>query len=307
MKRRDFIKANAAMGLAALAGGLVAPGQSDAKGVVPANKTFSLNYAPHFGMFENHAGKDEINQLRFMHEAGFRAFEDNEMSERPIEMQVKISRELERLDMKMGIFVANFATAFNTDLPSGDLAKREVFLKEIRASIDVAKRVNATWMTVVAGKTITTVDENLQNANIIESFKRAAAILEPHGLVMVLEPLSWVDGGYFVNTVEHCYLVCRAVGSPSLKLLYDVYHQQQSKGDLIANFDRTWQEVAYVQVGDVPGRAEPTTGEINYTNVFKHLRDKGYKGIIGMEHELSQPGKAGEQAVIDAYRTVDKA
>ncbi|MDZ4702867.1 MAG: xylose isomerase, partial [Saprospiraceae bacterium] len=66
-----------------------------------------------------------------------------------------------------------------------------------------------------------------------------------------------------------------------------------------------WSEIAYFQVGDNPGRNEPTTGEINYKNIFKHLHHKGFKGVLGMEHGNSRPDKAGEQAVIDAYVAVD--
>ena len=66
-----------------------------------------------------------------------------------------------------------------------------------------------------------------------------------------------------------------------------------------------WEEIAYFQVGDNPGRKEPTTGEINYKNIFKHLYNKGYKGIVGMEHGKSKPDKEGEKALIEAYRECD--
>jgi hydroxypyruvate isomerase len=80
---------------------------------------------------------------------------------------------------------------------------------------------------------------------------------------------------------------------------------QKNEGNLIHNMDLAWNEIAYIQIGDNPGRNEPTTGEINYKNIFKHLYDKGYKGILGMEHGNSKPGKEGEQAVIDAYKRED--
>jgi hydroxypyruvate isomerase len=95
------------------------------------------------------------------------------------------------------------------------------------------------------------------------------------------------------------------VDSPSCKILFDIYHQQITEGNIIPNIDKSWDEIAYFQVGDNPGRKEPTTGEINYMNVFKHIYDKGYKGVLGMEHGNSKSGKAGELAVIVAYRKVD--
>ena len=96
------------------------------------------------------------------------------------------------------------------------------------------------------------------------------------------------------------------MGSPSCKILDDIYHQQIQDGDLIPNMDRAWEEIAYFQVGDNPGRKEPTTGEINYLNVFKHIHEKGFEGIVGMEHGNSIPGKEGEEALIKAYVKVDQ-
>jgi hydroxypyruvate isomerase len=95
------------------------------------------------------------------------------------------------------------------------------------------------------------------------------------------------------------------VNSPSCRILYDLYHQQITEGNLIPNSDAAWSEIAYFQVGDNPGRREPTTGEINYRNVFAHLHAKGYTGIVGMEHGNSRPGRDGERAVIAAYQACD--
>ena len=77
---------------------------------------------------------------------------------------------------------------------------------------------------------------------------------------------------------------------------------QIQEGNLIPNIDVCWDEIAYFQIGDNPGRNEPTTGEINYKNIFKFINDKGYSGILGMEHGNSLEGKAGELAVIKAYK-----
>jgi hydroxypyruvate isomerase len=123
---------------------------------------------------------------------------------------------------------------------------------------------------------------------------------------MVLEPLNFRDHpGLFLTESPQAYEICKAVDSPSCKILFDIYHQQIQEGNLIPNIDASWDEIAYFQVGDNPGRKEPTTGEINYRNVFKHIYDKGFKGIVGMEHGNSRPGVDGEQAVIDAYLKSD--
>ena len=268
---------------------------------------FTLDYAPHFGMFTNHAGEDLIDQLKFMAEVGFRSLEDNGMKGRPVDVQERIGSEMARLGMRMGVFVAHSIFWNEPNLASGDPARREQFLQEVRESVDVAKRVNAKWMTVVPGHVDLRKEMEYQTVNVVGALKGAAEILEPHGLVMVLEPLNWWTNhpGMFLSRAPQAYMICRHVDSPSCKILYDIYHQQITEGNIIPNIDMSWDEIAYFQIGDNPGRKEPTTGEINYANVFKHIHEKGYIDILGMEHGNSRPGKEGEQAVIDAYVSVD--
>ena len=97
----------------------------------------------------------------------------------------------------------------------------------------------------------------------------------------------------FLAKIPHAYEVCRAVNSPSCKILFDIYHQQITEGNLIPNIDLAWSEIGYFQVGDNPGRKEPGTGEINYRNVFRAIHEKGYEGFLGMEHGLTGKGAAG--------------
>ncbi len=267
---------------------------------------FNLNYAPHFGMFRNSAPGGLLKELDFMAEQGFRSLEDNGMKGRSIDLQKQIAARMEKHDMTMGVFVAHTIYWTEPNLTGGNLAKREEFLKEIRESVEVAKRLNAKWMTVVPGHVDLRKDMGYQTANVIESLKQACDILEPHGLTMVLEPLNKRDHpGLFLSKVAQAYEVCKAVDSPSCKILFDVYHQQITEGNLIPNIDNSWEEIAYFQVGDNPGRKEPTTGEINYLNVFNHIHEKGFTGVVGMEHGNSQKGKYGEMAVIEAYRKSD--
>ena len=302
MERRDFVRTGV-MASAALAAGA----QTASAGEPQRSQKFKLPYAPHFGMFREHAGEDPVEQLRFMSAEGFTALEDNGMKGRPVEEQQRIAAEMERLGMRMGVFVAHTIGWNEANLANGDAEKREQFLTEVRESVEVAKRVNATWMTVVPGHVDRRLDMDFQTAHVVETLKRAAAILEPHGLVMVLEPLNTLRNhpGQFLSRIPQAYLVCKAVASPSCKILFDIYHQQITEGNLIPNLDAAWTEVAYVQVGDNPGRNEPGTGEINYLNVFRHIHGKGYQGIVGMEHGNARRGREGERAVIDAYVAAD--
>jgi hydroxypyruvate isomerase len=304
MDRRKFVQTGVVAG-AALATGTELNSMPQAT----SQRTFKLAYAPHFGMFREHGGEDLIEQLRFMRSEGFTALEDNSMKGKTPEVQQQIATEMERLGMRMGVFVAHTIgwQQNQANLTTGNAESREAFLTEVRESVDVAKRVNATWMTVVPGHVDRRLDMDYQTANVVESLKRACDILEPHGLVMVLEPLNTLRDhpGQFLREIPQAYLVCKAVGSPSCKILFDVYHQQITEGNLIPNMDLAWDEIAYIQTGDNPGRREPGTGEINYRNVFRHLHRKGYTGIIGMEHGNSIRGREGERAVIDAYVAAD--
>ncbi|EAR16379.1 hydroxypyruvate isomerase family protein [Robiginitalea biformata] len=269
-------------------------------------EAFTLDFAPHLGMFRESAGEDPLEQLRFMADAGFRSFEDNGMGNRPVAQQEAMARLMAERDMRMGVFVAHTIYWDRPNLASGDLALREEFLGEIRAAVAVAQRVNARWMTVVPGHLDLRQDMGHQTAHVVESLRRAADILEPHNLTMVLEPLNFRNHpGMFLSGSAQAYEICRAVNSPACKILFDIYHQQIQEGNLIPNIEACWDEIAYFQIGDNPGRKEPTTGEINYSNVFKYIAGRGYEGILGMEHGNSQEGISGEKAVIEAYRAVD--
>ena len=271
-----------------------------------SKNTFNLNYAPHLGMFKNTVGDDPIDQINYMADLGFRAFEDNGMSSRSVDLQNKISKTLVNRGMKMGVFVAHKIYWNKPNLSSGDDDYRNEFLNYIENSVEVAKRVNAKWMTVVPGHLDLRKDMSYQTSNVIETLKRACDILEPHGLVMVLEPLNFRDHpGLFLTESPQAFQICKAVDSPSCKILFDIYHQQIQEGNLIPNIDDTWDEIAYFQIGDNPGRNEPTTGEINYKNEFKFIFEKGYDGILGMEHGNSKEGERGEKALVDAYLEAD--
>lgn len=306
MKRRNFIQNTALTGAAMATGSVFASSGSEPKDNTLAKHKFNLKYAPHFGMFSNHA-KDIIDQLKFMADEGFTALEDNGMRGRSVAVQEKIAQTMQNLGMQMGVFVAHDIAWQKPNLASGNLEMRNAFLDNIKNSVEVAKRVNAKWMTVVPGHVDLRKPMGYQTANVVESLKQASAILEPHGLVMVLEPLNYMNHpGLFLTGSPQAYEICKAVDSSSCKILFDIYHQQIQEGNLIPNISTCWDEIAYFQIGDNPGRKEPTTGEINYKNVFKFIHSKNFDGIMGMEHGNSRKEKEGERAVIDAYKEVDK-
>ena len=297
VSRRDVLR-----GAVALSVGLA--GTETMGSMNTPSAKFKMKFAPHFGMFENSAGKDPIDQLKFAADEGFHAWEDNGMGGRSVEEQQRIATAMTKLEITMGVFVVNMATAWTPTLTTGKKDALDKFLDECKAAVEVAKRVGAKWMTVVPGTLAERLEMGYQTANVVDGLRRGAEIFEPHGLVMVIESLNpWTDHpGLFLTKIPQAFEVCRAVNSPSCKILMDLYHQQITEGNLIPNMDHAWSEIAYFQVGDNPGRNEPLTGEVNYRSVFGHAHSKNYDGVFGMEHGNSVGGKEGERKVIDAYR-----
>ena len=309
MHRRQFVSAAAVFGTcAALAPPeLLADDAAEQAAAQRAKPTFTLRYAPHFGMFQRLGGADLVDQLKFAADQGFRAWEDNEMKARDIAEQERIASAMDRLGIELGVISALRGVWSKVNFAGSDQAARDEVLSAMEQVVDVARRVNTKYLTVVPGLEDPKLPAGYQFANCIDLLRRCCDIVEPHGLVMVLEPLNRKQNhpGVFLYGSPQAYSICKAVNRPSCKILFDIYHQQITEGNLIRNIDHCWDEIAYMQSADNPGRKEPGTGEINYKNVFQHIADKGYRGIMGLEHGNSRRGEAGERAVIAAYRAVD--
>ena len=314
--RRRFL--TAATAAACTVAGSISGSNSAAWAGDATSNRFTLGFAPHPGMFRRSAGEDLLDQVRFAADQGFTAFEYNGLPGETPEVQTKLGELLDDLGMQMGVFVgyANFDRPTFANPRDDD---RKEILASIQQAVEIAARVGAKWFTVVPGS----IDQQspdqwskyggprlaagYQTANVIDMLRRCVDVIGDAAATMVLEPLNphTNHGGTFLQRSDQAFAICRAVDSPRCKILFDIYHQQITEGNLIPNIDRCWDEIAYFQSGDNPGRKEPTTGEINYAAVFSHIHAKGYTGVIGMEHGNSQPGPEGEQAVIQAYRTVD--
>ncbi len=304
MKRRNFLQ-NSFLTSAAVITGSQLFANPEKEKYFSEDKPFNLDYAFHDGMFKNNAGDDFLHQIQWAYDRGFRSIEDNGMMSRPVEQQKKIGDLLAKLGMKMGVFViTSDSWHWKTSITTGKQEWIDKMVKDCKEAVEVAKRVNAKWMTVVPGNYDRSLSHDMQTANVINALRMGAEILEPHGLVMVLEPLS-DNADLFLRHSHQTFMICNAVNSASCKILFDMYHMQRNEGNIINNIDKCWEEIAYFQIGDNPGRKEPTTGEMNYKNIFKHIYNKGYKGIMGMEHGNAKPGKEGEMELIKAYREVD--
>jgi hydroxypyruvate isomerase len=306
--RRTFIKKVTATGAAIIAAPAVFGSTPFLKNQKAGDATapFKLKYAPSLGMFREHAGENPLDNIKFCHDMGFRAMFDNGLMSRPVADQEKIANEMHRLGMELGPFVlyADFSvTSFVLNNPE----TREMLVNKMKEGVEVAKRTGVKWALVVPGRYDEKLHRDYQTANVIDNLRYCCDIVDPAGLTIVLEPLNTINDhpGLFLNGVPQTYSICRAVNRPVCKMVDDVYHQQITEGNLIPNIDMAWGEIAAFHLGDNPGRNEPTTGEINFKNVFKYIHSRDYQGVLCMEHGMHLKGKDGEARVIAAYRECD--
>jgi hydroxypyruvate isomerase len=296
MKRRDFLATGLAGGVALAAG--LSSQRADAKLPTAKPGRFCLNFAPHFGMFRNLAGDEPVDQIRFMADQGFQSLQDNGLAHRPKVWRQRVRAEMDRRGITMGAFVAT-ADFGRPTFASGQKHLQSQVLHDMQQSLAVARQMNARWMIVVPGKFDQRLSADRQTAHVVELLRRCAELCERDSRVMILEPLN--RAGMFLQSTSHAKRICRAVDSPACKLLFDVSDRPISADRLISNIEECWNEIAYFQVGDNPGRKEPGTGQIDFHSVFRHIVSKNFDGLLGMEHGNSQPGEEGEQRVIDAY------
>ena len=286
---------------------------------------FNLNYAPHINFFTNSAGKDPLDQIKYMADLGFKTIENSGFNAPHIPFDTspmgiaiceqepayldKIAKTLDAVGMEMGTFVMTppvWPPA--ATVTSGKKDMLEMFIKKCKKGVEVGRRINAQYVTVSTDCYDRSLPIEMQTAHAIDALRYAADIFEPHGITMVLETLS-DHHELFLRTAPMAYLLCRAVNRPSVKILFDMYHLQRNQGGIIAHIDMVWSEIGYFQIGDVPGRCEPGTGEMNYKNIFKHIYHKSKAEnknfILGMEHFKSKEGVEGEKSLLNAYLEAD--
>jgi len=309
LRRRDFITTSLASA-AALAATRIA---GEARTAAPrqastgtAARRFRLNYAPSFGQFKAHAGTGLAAQVEFAAGEGFTAMFDNGIMGRPVDEQDLIAREIRKRGMLLGPFVL-LADFNNRNFVTRDKDVRDAILQKMREGIETMKRTGIRQALVVPGRFDESLAWDYQTANVVDNLRACMDLCQPAGLVIVLEPLNPKNHpGLFLTKIPQAYQICKAVNSPSCKIIDDIYHQQITEGNLIPNIEAGWDEIAAFHLGDNPGRKEPTTGEINFRNVFRYIHGRGYQGVLCMEHGQSKPGREGERAVIDAYRACDE-
>jgi hydroxypyruvate isomerase len=305
--RRSFLTGAAATGAALFAAPALLRGRNIAAPLPDPDKPFTLGYAPSIGMFRELCGSDDaVDNIKFIHDRGFRAVFDNGLPGRPPAEQERIAAELQRLGMMMGPWVL-YADFSKTSFVLDTQEVRDFLKAKMQEGVDIVKRTGFNMALVVPGRYDERLHPDYQRSNVIDNLKYCAEFAGPGGMTIVIEPLNTLHDhpGLWLTQMPQAYQVCDAVNSPSVKIVEDMYHQQITEGNLIPNIEACWDQIAAFHVGDNPGRNEPTTGEVNFKNIFRYLHSRDYKGVICMEHGRSIDGPEGAKRVIEAYRECD--
>ncbi|HGE73120.1 TPA: hydroxypyruvate isomerase [Candidatus Poribacteria bacterium] len=185
---------------------------------------------------------------------------------------------------KFGLEVSIFGA--DSGGPLVDPANRGKIADGMKRSAEVAHKLGCKRLIITVGNEIPNVDRKIQHQSIVDGLKIAAKVMEDEGLILCVEPLNVLVNhkGYYLSTSEEGFQIIDEVGSPNIKLLFDIYHQQITEGNLIANITANIDKIGHFHLADVPGRHEPGTGEINYRNVFKSIAGTNYQGFMGLEY-----------------------
>jgi hydroxypyruvate isomerase len=231
-------------------------------------------------------GMDLPQRMHKVAEAGYHGFEFGEWRAQDAAAITKLKN---KLGLECACLVGNRAVN-----PKGmtlvDPADRTAFLAEIQASTEAAQRFETTRLVTLTGNELPGVPREVQHKSIVEGLKRAHDVVAPHGVTLIVEPLNTLVNhqGYYLNHTPEAFEIMREVASPNVKILFDIYHVQIMDGNLIETIRKNIASIGHFHVGDVPGRHEPGTGEINYTNVFRAIRETGFRDFVAMEYMPSK-------------------
>ncbi len=164
--------------------------------------------------------------------------------------------------------------------------RRDEFRDGVAKAVEYATALGCAKVNCLSGVAPEGRDEKELHGCAVENLKYAAGELGKNGIKLLIEPINHYDiPRFFLNTVEQATAIIDEVGSGNLFIQYDLYHQQRTRGELIATYVKHKDRIAHIQLADNPGRNEPGTGEINFANLFPALEAAGYDGWIGCEYK----------------------
>ncbi len=207
---------------------------------------------------------------------------------------------LRTLKEELGLRVASFCAKHGNLV---DPNERDTFLGGLRESVETARVLDCQNLIVTVGQALPDVPRERQTRSIVEGLRAAAPILEEAGVTAVVEPLNTLvdHRGYFLEKSTEAFAIVGDVGSPSVKVLYDIYHQQISEGNLIPTIQANIERIGYFHIADHPGRGEIGTGEIHFRNVLEAIRNTGYDGFVGLEYMAKGAADEGLKNFRSAY------
>lgn len=274
---------------------------------------WNMRFAPHIGlysldtpMFLHSVGTlDPVAHIEFIASLGFAGVEDNALLLRNDADQNRIGEALGCSGLEMGCFAFDPEHWIEPLWAQDDDTTRAHLKRELKTAGDAAKRVNGQFVTVLSGRD-PLMPLAMQLQGMVENLRLLADDAQGRGITLLIEPLSqWDYPAMLINDFYDAYAVVKAVNHPAVRLMFDVFHVQAMNGNLLRNLDLTYDVIGMVQLADSPLRSEPGSGEINFVNVLKHLQNKGYSGLVELEHSMSEPGKAGEDAALGRLRDIN--
>jgi len=205
-----------------------------------------------------------------------------------------------------GLAVSVFSVEPNNILC--DPAQHEAFLAGLEPSFAAARKLGCKTLIVLTGNERPGVPRSEQIDAVVDALRQAAPIAERSGMTLALEPLNpLVDHqGYLLNHADEGFAILDRVGSPAVKLLFDIYHQQITEGYLTARLTAHVDQIGHIHVADVPGRHEPGTGEIRYRFVLEQLAKAGYDGFIGLEFRPRKPTLEALQPIMQIVQDINQ-
>ena len=221
-------------------------------------------------------GKDAVYHLEKVKEHGFHGLEYYSWWQ--LGDLDKFAKEQERI----GVGIIGTCTKF-FDLIDG--SQREHYIAMLKETIEACKKLNVKSIITQTGNVREGIPRYAQLATMIETLKQCAPLVEEAGIVLEVEPLNGlVDHvGHFLQRADEAAFVIDQVGSPNVKLVFDVYHQQITEGNVIRNATQYVDRINHYHIADNPGRKQPGTGELNYVNILRAIKATGFDGYVGLE------------------------
>lgn len=151
--------------------------------------------------------------------------------------------------------------------------------------VEMAQKLNCKKLVGLTGNLRHDISVEEQTGYVIECLKRLAPIAEKNGVLLIMEALNTLvdHPGFFLTRTDQTVAILKEVNSPNVKMLFDIYHQQITEGNVIRNIRENIDFIGHFHVADNPGRQEPGTGELNYTNIFNAIVETGYSEMVALE------------------------